>query len=408
MDNKEDEDNDFDTTQSIASTCIDTFGDRFKNICAEVVDVADELLTTIVNTPDAIYDLSLMYSSQEESRDNDLVEDLVLQDLSKVNIKVEDSVYQDLSLGDQDSRVSSQVETKIESPISQISSQVNTTDAIYELSLMYSSQEENRDNDLVEDLVLQDKVNIKVEDSVYQDLNLGKINTEGLDYRVSSQVETKIENPISQIPNQVNSSIQLGVDVSLKLEDNNEVNSSYSSQNESSFSSLSRKFRNDSFHYSGKTASASLSSSTKSFDQDFFWVDKEIGNNAYEASSTDNVLIHKKEVNMVSKLKSLKIDNDKIDMNTMRKKEFKSTHLEDGWDDNLIHDDELESFASEKSNKKSTTYKKKMKSVITPPKFIISKKKSSYVNGEEQIDHRHHQTPLPIKDCSIDSDWEVL
>ncbi|KMZ59072.1 hypothetical protein ZOSMA_7043G00010, partial [Zostera marina] len=386
MDNKEDEDNDFDTTQSIASTCIDTFGDRFKNICAEVVDVADELLTTIVNTPDAIYDLSLMYSSQEESRDNDLVEDLVLQDLSKVNIKVEDSVYQDLSLGDQDSRVSSQVETKIESPISQISSQVNTTDAIYELSLMYSSQEENRDNDLVEDLVLQDKVNIKVEDSVYQDLslgkintegldsrvssqvetkienpishipsqvnttdaiyelslmylsqdenhdndlienlvsqdkvnikvedsvyqdlNLGKINTEGLDYRVSSQVETKIENPISQIPNQVNSSIQLGVDVSLKLEDNNEVNSSYSSQNESSFSSLSRKFRNDSFHYSGKTASASLSSSTKSFDQDFFWVDKEIGNNAYEASSTDNVLIHKKEVNMVSKLKSLKI-----------------------------------------------------------------------------------------------------
>ncbi|KMZ73306.1 Glutathione S-transferase U18 [Zostera marina] len=63
---------------------------------------------------------------------------------------------------------------------------------------------------------------------------------------------------------------------------------------------------------------------------DFFWVDKEIGDNAYEASSTDNVLIHKKEVNMVSKLKSLKNDNDNIDMNTMRKKEFKSTHLEDG------------------------------------------------------------------------------
>lgn len=50
-------------------------------------------------------------------------------------------------------------------------------------------------------------------------------------------------------------------------------------------------------------------------------------------------------------------DNDNIDMNTMREKEFKSTHLEDGWDDNLIHDDELESLASEKSNKKSTTYK---------------------------------------------------
>lgn len=408
MDSKEDED-DYVTTQSIASTCIDTFGDRFKNMCAEVVDVADELLTTIANTPDAIYELSLMYSSQVEIHDND--EDLASQDLSQSKVKVEDLSLGEIKSEGLDSKESSQIKTKIEDPISQISSQVNSK---------------------IANLVSQDlrQVKVKVEDSIYEDMSLGEIKSDGLGSQESSQVKTKIEDPISQISSQVNgktenlvsqdsnsnSTIMTTDDIENlnsyewssdghgddKLRDNNDVNSSYSSQNESSFYSSSfSQFQDDSFDYSGNIASSS-STLVKSFDRDFFWVTKDLDHNAYEVCNAAAITsIHKKELNMISKLKSLKIDNDKIDMGT------RSTHLEDNWGKNLIHGGELESLALKKSNKKAN-YKKKMKSVLTSPKFLISKMKSSSVNGVEQINPRHHQIPLSIKECSIDFDWEVL